>query len=153
MIVWGHGQRLESLGQLIPLEECPACGHPTVLHLGVLKRDFRLYWIPVARWNSAFYVYCPSCSASVDVEKSLGQRVYTKLREGNRLDQQDVAKLLGVQSSAIPTGSSSTSETHTRSPGPRLTVVCTNCGQKNSVPPEDLNRARCGKCRLSLTRR
>jgi transcription elongation factor Elf1 len=95
MLVWGTGRRLEPLAQLVALDECPACANRTVLHLGVLKKDFRLYWIPVARWSSAFFVFCGVCGASYEVDKALGQKIYTQLKTGNGLTDQQTRQLLG----------------------------------------------------------
>jgi hypothetical protein len=70
MLVWGHGRQLHTLGPLENTDSCPACRQPSTLHLAVLRKDFKLYFIPVARWNSAYYVYCGVCNASAEIDKA-----------------------------------------------------------------------------------
>lgn len=154
MLVWGHGRKVEPIAQLIALDECPACSNRTVLQLGVLKKDFRLYWIPVARWDSSFFVFCPICQGSFEVEKQLGQRVRAQLKQGIQLTDAQVGELLGVKPASLPprTNSASARPTHqSTSPGPsQVLLLCKACGRKNRVPAASLRAARCGSCSASL---
>lgn len=83
MIIWGHGRKLQSLGPVGRIESCPNCGNPTTLHLGVLKKDFKLYFVPVARWNSVYFIYCDICNASAEIDRDLGRQTHEAFASGN----------------------------------------------------------------------
>jgi len=78
MIVWGHGRRLQTLGS-VGRQECPKCGQVANIFLGVLKKQFTLYWIPVIRWDGDYYLVCGICNASALIDKSLGARMRDEL--------------------------------------------------------------------------
>jgi hypothetical protein len=61
---------------------CPVCGQPSTLYLAVLKKDFRLYFVRVARWNSAYFVYCGVCNASAEIDKETGRQLHAALTAG-----------------------------------------------------------------------
>lgn len=146
MLVWGHGRQIQTIAPLIQLEECPACAKPTILHLGVLKKDFRLYWIPVARWNSAFFVFCPVCQGSFEVDKPVGQRTVALLKQGGQLTDPLVQEILGIREPALPPQAPNPAE---QTDG-RLIVECAACNQKNRVGVDQIPQARCGRCSEAL---
>jgi DnaJ domain len=78
MIVWGHGRRLQTLGP-VGRQECQQCGQVATIFLGVLKKQFTLYWVPVARWNGEYYLMCGICNASARIDKALGARMHAEL--------------------------------------------------------------------------
>jgi hypothetical protein len=82
MIIWGHGRKIQTLGPVGRIDSCPNCGNPTTLYLGVLKKDFKLYFVPVARWNSQYFLYCEICNASAEIDRDMGRQIHEGLQSG-----------------------------------------------------------------------
>jgi hypothetical protein len=146
MIVWGHGRKLEPLSGLIRQEQCPACGNASVLYLCVLKKDFRLYWIPVARWNSAYFLMCGLCQASAEIEKAVGQTLHQAITTGIDLTPDQIGhvlsggKLSGGQQHQGRIGTSGQQK-----PKPNIWRQCPQC-------KEQIQRdaSRCPHCRSEV---
>ena len=59
-----------------------ARGNPTTLQLAVLKRTSNSTFVPVARWNSAYFIHCEICNASAEIDRERGKQLHTALQSG-----------------------------------------------------------------------
>jgi hypothetical protein len=62
---WGRGEAQDH-GEVAPLT-CPNCHNEVFLHEVQSKKQFSLYFIPVARYGSDEYLLCPVCGHGLQV--------------------------------------------------------------------------------------
>lgn len=82
MLIYGWGRKLKPVAPIVKFDECPNCGMPSVWYLAVLKKDINVFFIPVARWNSAFYLLCSACQGSIEVDKVKGKAIMERVQAG-----------------------------------------------------------------------
>ena len=47
--------------------ECETCKKMVVLELICQSKKFTVYWIPVAKWQKEFFIFCPKCDSGIKV--------------------------------------------------------------------------------------
>lgn len=86
---WGHS--MEILGAGYPLD-CPNCHNRTTWLVGYTSRRASLFFVPVAKWRREYWMYCPVCSAALQLASAAEAQ---KLLDGAlRNDESQLRELL-----------------------------------------------------------
>ena len=62
MIIWGFDGNYKELGEG-PIAKCENCGNVVVFQVIQQSRRFKLYFVPVLKYNSQYWALCPTCTA------------------------------------------------------------------------------------------
>ena len=73
-VIWGWQQRGSNLGVVGPYT-CPTCSWVGTFWLTTFERRFRIYFIPVGRWNVQYRCVCRNCSYTTYVSPEEATRL------------------------------------------------------------------------------
>ena len=62
MIIWGFDGNYKQLGEG-PIGKCENCNNVVVFQVIQQSRRFKLYFVPVLKYNSQYWALCPTCTA------------------------------------------------------------------------------------------
>ncbi len=69
MIIFGWGNRyVKDYGETDYLEECIICSRLNLFHFVRLRDWFDLFFVPIIPYNTEYYLVCPHCENSVEIE-------------------------------------------------------------------------------------
>ena len=105
MIFYGWGTKATPLG-ITDVKKCDRCGNSGPWLVYESKKQFKLYWIPVAQWNKHYAASCMTCPNTWEIPRENLDKV---LAEGEKNNEnrfiktaaailKSVAKVGGVQS-------------------------------------------------------
>ena len=89
MIIYGWGTKATPLG-ITDIRKCENCGNTGPWFVYEAKKQFKLYWIPVAQWNKHFAAVCPVCERTWKIPPENLQKV---LAEGEKNNEERVFKI------------------------------------------------------------
>jgi hypothetical protein len=66
---WGEGKARDE-GPVVPIA-CPNCHNAVTFHYVVVKKWFRLYFVPLVPYGTKHYLVCPICRKLYTLEATL----------------------------------------------------------------------------------
>jgi len=67
-VVVGWGKKGKELGYA-GVEKCPHCKNWSPFHIYEMSNRVRLYWVPVAKFNTKRYFVCGTCETAWELDK------------------------------------------------------------------------------------
>lgn len=96
LIGWGGSSKV--LGDGFNLD-CPNCHNSRTWRVIQTGRKATVFFVPVANWNTRYWMACPICSAAVELEScEQAQDVLASALQQNGVLQAEVIKRLGKAS-------------------------------------------------------
>ena len=111
-IVWGTGQKQESIG-MAPVQECNTCGRPGSIEIIMVFSYFSLFWIPLIKWGRKYYARMTCCGSQIELDKELGEAI----RKGQAVE---------LRADMFPRGTYATQAQVM--PESKATRLCPHCG-------------------------
>jgi hypothetical protein len=68
VIIWGSKGNIIDLG-LITKHYCPICEKETNYHVSVVYRYGHIFWMPLFKWSTKYYLTCEICERGVELKK------------------------------------------------------------------------------------
>ena len=68
MIIWGSKGNIIDLGS-ITKHYCPICEKQTNYHVSVVYRYGHIFWIPLFKWSTKYYLTCDICERGIELKK------------------------------------------------------------------------------------
>ncbi|MDZ4065135.1 MAG: zinc-ribbon domain-containing protein, partial [Coriobacteriia bacterium] len=62
---WGHSTEILGAGYTF---ECPNCHNAVTWLVARTSREACLFFVPVAKWQREYWMYCPICSAAAPLD-------------------------------------------------------------------------------------
>jgi len=105
MLVFGWGDKNNVVG-VTSFRKCSRCGNEGPWVVYETKKQFKLYWVPVARWSKRFIVQCMVCPNSSEVAETEARRLVAEGEQQGREQFlravaaifQSIARIGGVES-------------------------------------------------------
>lgn len=92
VLIYGWGTKATPLGYT-DIRHCDRCNTDSPWIVYQAKKQFKLYWIPVAQWNKRFVVECSVCPNAVTVSQQEAQRL---VAEGEKTGEDRLIKALAA---------------------------------------------------------
>jgi hypothetical protein len=70
-IVWGSRGYEVDLGDTVIQCECGHCNNEVTMQGKEVGRKFTLFWIPLFKTSSTYYLLCPICSYGKELSKDM----------------------------------------------------------------------------------
>lgn len=74
MLIAGWGKNAKNLGT-VGLHRCERCHNPVLVDLYEVKKKVSLYFVPVAKWDSHFFLICTTCDGSIEITRELKDKL------------------------------------------------------------------------------
>ena len=113
MIIYGWGTKTNPLG-VTDLIHCDRCGNTGPWLIYQAKKQFKLYWIPVAQWNKRIVAECSTCPNAFIIPP---EKLDEVLSQDNESNPENTAYQNTTRSSSTPP------------PRPKKNL-CTSCGRR-----------------------
>ncbi len=95
MIIWGFDGNYKQLGEG-PIGECNNCNNLVVFQVIQQSRRFKLYFIPVLKYNSQYWALCPTCTAGYQLPNK--NDAMALIAESNVKNQELIGKFMELDS-------------------------------------------------------
>ncbi len=69
-ILFGWGKKGKQIGY-IGIDKCPNCKNYAHFNLYEYANNFRLYFIPILKWNKKIYLVCSRCEAAWELDDEM----------------------------------------------------------------------------------
>ena len=92
VLVYGWGTKATPLG-VTDIRSCDRCNSRGPWLVYQAKKQFKLYWIPVAQWNKKYVIECSVCPNAFEVSESEANRL---LAEGEKGGEDRLIKALAA---------------------------------------------------------
>ncbi len=92
VLIYGWGTKATPLG-LTDIRHCDRCNTDSPWLVYQAKKQFKLYWIPVAQWNKRYVVECSICPNAIHVSQQEAQRL---VAEGEKTGEDRLIKALAA---------------------------------------------------------
>jgi transcription elongation factor Elf1 len=66
MVIFGWGNDAKALSEGFFIR-CPNCSNATQWQIVETSKRFSLYFVPVAKWSSQYWLVCPVCSSGIQI--------------------------------------------------------------------------------------
>ena len=91
MIIWGFDGNYKQLGEG-PIGKCENCNNVVVFQVIQQSRRFKLYFVPVLKYNSQYWALCPTCTAGYQLPNK--NDALALIAESNVNNQQLINKFM-----------------------------------------------------------
>lgn len=97
MLIFGWGDKNNVVG-ITSVRKCSRCGNESPWVVYETKKQFKLYWVPIARWSKRFIVQCMVCPNSSEVAETEARRL---VAEGERQGREQFLRAVAAIFQAI----------------------------------------------------